>query len=72
MKLYRSKFYPNRWYAYSTSTGWVMFPAEAGGWEKRTAARGVDPMYIQEMPLGLASETGIPTGPAAPDFLEAA
>ena len=62
MKLYRSKNYPSRWYAYSRSTGWVMFPAEAGGWAKRQPARGIDPIDIREVAIDLASETGIPVG----------
>ena len=32
MKLYRCNHYPARWYAHSEATGWVMFPAEIGGW----------------------------------------
>ena len=60
MRLYRSKQYPNRWYACSPETGWVMFPAASDGWERRQAARGLDPMYIQQVPLSLASGTGIP------------
>jgi hypothetical protein len=60
MKLYRSRNYPNRWYAYSVSTGWVMFPAEANGWQKRQTARGMDPVDVRNVPLELAAETGIP------------
>ena len=63
MKLYGSKNYPNRWYAYSESTGWVMFPAETGGWDKRQAARGIDPMYVREVPVHMAFDTGIPGSP---------
>ena len=60
MKLYCSKNYPNRWYAYSKSTGWVMFPAESGGWAKRQPARGIDPIHIREVAIELAIETGFP------------
>ena len=60
MRLYRNNRYPQRWYAHSNAMGWVMFPAEPNGWEKREPARGVDPLYTREMPLKLAAGTGIP------------
>ena len=64
MRLYRSKQYPTRWYAHSQETGWVMFPAIANGWERRQPARGMDPMYIQQVPIQMAINTGIPEAPA--------
>ena len=73
MKLYKSKNYPNRWYAHSTSTGWVMFPAEAGGWEKRQPARGIDPIDVREVPAELGFDAGIPGSPTpAANFAVAA
>jgi len=66
MKLYRSRKYPNRWYAFSNSTGWVMFPAEPNGWVKRQPARGVDPIDVREVPLHLASDAGLPDAMNAP------
>ena len=72
MRLYRSKSNPTRWYAYSTETGWVMFPAEGNGWEKRQPARGLDPIDIREVPAVLAGNAGIPgasaMNPAASDL----
>jgi hypothetical protein len=65
MKLYRSKQYPKRWYACSNSTGWVMFPAEYNGWEKRQPARGVDPIDLRQVPVQLAFDAGIPGSPTA-------
>jgi hypothetical protein len=65
MKLYSSKNYPNRWYAHSNSTGWVMFPAEINGWERRQPARGIDPIDIREVPVQLAFDAGIPVAPNA-------
>lgn len=65
MKLYRSKNYPERWYAYSASTGWVMFPNAIGGWENRQPARGIDPIDIREVPAPLAYAAGIPGAPEA-------
>ena len=59
MKLYSSRTYPAGWYAYSSQTGWVMFPSEEGGWEKRQPARGLDPIHLREVPISLATNTGI-------------
>jgi hypothetical protein len=68
MKLYRNNQYPNRWYAHSRETGWVMFPAEPGGWSKGEHARGVDPMYTHEVPIACAANTGIAIeAPFSPD-----
>lgn len=68
MKLYRSKKLPTKWVACSAETGWVMFPAEAGGWSKRERARGIDPIDIREVPVGLAAGTGLPGSGDAADF----
>ena len=63
MRLYRNKNYPNRWYAFSAQTGWVMFPVAIDGWAKREPARGIDPIQFREVPLHLAVNTGIPGAP---------
>jgi hypothetical protein len=63
MKLYKSRNYPNRWYAYNGSTGWVMFPAVADGWAKRQPARGIDPIDVREVPVELGFGAGIPGSP---------
>lgn len=63
MKLYRNSQYVNRWFAYSDKTGWVMFPAEIDGWEKRQPARGFDPIHAREVSLSMALNTGIPGAP---------
>jgi hypothetical protein len=59
MKLYRSHQNPTRWYAFEPGAGFVMFPAEPGGWARRRQARGFDPIDVREVPLSLACETGI-------------
>jgi hypothetical protein len=64
MKLYRSIKYSARWFAFSPDTGWVMFPAEVGGWEKREPARGIDPLDVREVPLRFGFNTGINSGAA--------
>jgi hypothetical protein len=63
MKLYRSKKYPNRWYAQSPATGWVTFSCMPDGWSKREPARGIDPIDIREVPVHLAFDCGIPGAP---------
>ena len=60
MKLYRSRKYPNQWFAYSSATGWIRFPAEADGWERRERARGIDPIDIREVPVELGAAAGVP------------
>jgi len=60
MKLFSSTAYPGRWFAFGPEIGWVMFPAEVGGWQKRQPARGVDPIYMREVPLRMGFNTGIP------------
>lgn len=67
MKLYRNNNYPTRWYAFAEGIGWVMFPAEAGGWAKHEPARGIDPIQFREMPLRLAYNTGVPGAPSVID-----
>jgi hypothetical protein len=73
MKLFSSTKYPTRWFAFGPEIGWVMFPAEAGGWQKRQPARGVDPIYMREVPLRMGLNTGIPgaavSGNGASDVL---
>ena len=64
MRLYRSRNYPSRWYAYGNQIGWVMFPAGPGGWDRRQPARGIDPIDVSEVPLSLAAGTGLPGAPA--------
>lgn len=62
MKLYRSTK-DNRWFARDPEIGWVRFPAEVGGWEKRQPSRAKDRIDIQEVPLGMGFNTGIPGAP---------
>jgi hypothetical protein len=59
LKLYRSGQHQGAWIAYSQETGWVIFPAAVGGWEKRRPCRGLDPVHLREVPAGLAADTGI-------------
>jgi hypothetical protein len=63
MKLFRSAKYETCWFAFSPEIGWVMFPAEVGGWQKRRPARGLDPLDVREVPLRLGFNTGIPGPP---------
>ena len=59
MKLYQSAQHPGRWIAWTPETGWVSFPAAAGGWEQRKPCRGLDPVHLRQVPLRLALDTGI-------------
>jgi hypothetical protein len=59
MKLYRSATHPGRWVAYIPGSGWIAFPARENGWEDRAPARGLDPVHLREVPLQLASNTGL-------------
>jgi hypothetical protein len=63
MKLYRSAKHDNRWFAFCPKVGWVMFPAELAGWQKRQPARGIDRLGLREVPLRLGFNTGIPGAP---------
>jgi hypothetical protein len=48
------------WVASLQDGSWVEFPAEVNGWEKRRAARGLDPLTLREVPAKLAFNTGFP------------
>jgi hypothetical protein len=60
IKLYRSAINPGQWVACTQGMGWVVFPMMENGWELRRPARGLDPVHLREVPVALASETGIP------------
>jgi hypothetical protein len=59
VKLYRNAAHPNSWVAYLKGSGWVVFPARENGWEERKPARGLDPLYLREVALEKAANTGI-------------
>ncbi len=63
IRLFKSTTRPQRWVASIEGVGWVQFPAEPNGWEKRGPVRGLDPLDIREVPLRLAQNTGMPMGP---------
>jgi hypothetical protein len=71
IKLYRSATHHNQWVAYGQGIGWVVFPAVENGWTDRRPARGLDPVHLREVPLGLAANTGVPGGASGP-FAQAA
>jgi hypothetical protein len=50
IKLYQSALHPDHWVAYAAGTGWVIFPNRPNGWEDRRGARGLDPVYLREVP----------------------
>jgi|KBSMisStaDraftv2_1062788.scaffolds.fasta_scaffold950714_1 hypothetical protein len=70
LKLYRS-VKDIWWFAFDPETGWVMFPAEIGGWHSRRPSSGVDPTEMREVPLRMGFNTGIPGAPMSSDVLQA-
>jgi len=63
VKLYRSTQYSTWWFAFSPKIGWVMFPAEVAGWEKRKPASKFDLNGLREIPIRQGFNTGIPGAP---------
>jgi hypothetical protein len=66
IKLYRDALHPRNWVAYIPNSGWVAFPAVENGWENRSPARGLDPLYLREVPL----QKGLSSGMPQPELLE--
>lgn len=60
IKLYRDAMRPKNWVAYIPESGWVAFPAQENGWEYRVPARGLDPLYLREVPLHQGAVAGVP------------
>ena len=60
IKLYRDAQHPNNWVAYVPNSGWVAFPAAEHGWDHRAPARGLDPLFLREVPLQNAFAAGVP------------
>jgi hypothetical protein len=71
-RLYKSAVHRNQWIAYVQDLGWVMFPVRENGWEMRQPARGLDPLYLQEMPLRCAEDAGFPQNGYVPELAEVA
>jgi hypothetical protein len=68
IKLYRDAQRPNNWVAYIPNSGWVAFPASENGWEHRAPARGLDPLFLREVPL----QSGFAAGVPQPEFRKVA
>jgi len=62
MTLFRHATDLNHWYA-RTAAGWVRFPSRMNGWHSRRWVRQLDEDLLQEVPLWLAFNTGIPGAP---------
>jgi hypothetical protein len=60
IKLYRDAQRPNNWVAYIPEVGWVAFPAIENGWEQRVPARGLDPLFLRQVPLQKGFAAGVP------------
>jgi hypothetical protein len=59
IKLYRSAVHLDHWVVYSPAIGWTVFPARQSGWHNRRPAHGIDPLFLREVPLRLAFNTGL-------------
>ena len=68
IKLYRDALRPQNFVAYVPESGWVTFPAQENGWEQRCNARGLDPLYLREVPLHQGFVAGLPR----PEFSQVA
>jgi hypothetical protein len=68
IKLYRDGQHPRNWVAYIPNVGWVAFPARLHGWDHRTPASGLDPLFLREVPLQQGCSAGVPQE----EFLRAA
>ena len=60
IKLYRDAQHPRNWVAYVPHVGWVAFPATENGWALRAPARGLDPLFLRQVPLEQGVGAGIP------------
>jgi hypothetical protein len=59
IKLYKSPAYNQHWVAHVPGTGWLVFPAQKNGWNKRQPVRDLDLINLREVPLWLAFNTGV-------------
>jgi hypothetical protein len=64
LKLYRSTK-DTRWFAFDAEIGWVTFPAEVGGWQKRKPYIRTDTIDLRETSLSRGFNTGIPGAPVS-------
>src|ERR1019366_425732 len=71
VKLYRSTK-DTSWFAFGSKIGWMMFPAEVGGWQERQPTCGADLIELREVPLCMGFDTGIPGAPMSTSAASAA
>ncbi len=71
IRLYRSAVHPKHWIAHIPGTGWLAFPAKENGWADHHPARGLDPLYLREVPLERAAGTGFLESELLADLVEA-
>ena len=63
MKLYRSTKDSTQWFAFGRNTGWLIFPPEVDGWQKRKMIPGINPIDMREVPIRMGFNTGFPGAP---------
>ena len=49
-----------RWFVFDPETGWVIFPAEGGGWQKRQPSSGINNTDMREVSLSHGIQYGNP------------
>ena len=59
-KLFWSADHQHHWVAYTPAAGYVVFPAEEGGWTKRKPLPNPDFSRLHEVPARMAFNTGFP------------
>jgi hypothetical protein len=50
----------------------MAFPNSEHGWEQRKPVRGLDPIHLRQVPVGLAASTGLTPPAERPVFHKAA
>lgn len=65
VKLYRNSDDPLHWTVYVPEHGWYRFPAAENGWDRRSSDVRLNPTRLNEVPLWLAFNTGLPATKAA-------
>jgi hypothetical protein len=59
-RLYRSPKDLQHWFVHQQAIGWMRFPARVNGWADRLPVQTVRDLDLQEVPLWLSFNTGLP------------
>jgi hypothetical protein len=72
IKLYTSREHPGHWIAYVPEAGWLSFPNRDNGWTERRPVRGLDPIHLRQVPVAMATRTGLQPPQSRPEFRKVA